>query len=125
MANAPSRLLKNLSFLQGEELKYHMAKSLQWEVHKARVITWIVLEDEEALKTGQVAIMFLDSSGRVVRRRRGGVREAEQIGGFWMRYSRHGILEWDIRLGANIRICYLSACEILKRCFILEMELVK
>lgn len=45
-------------------------KSMQAGIHQACVVTYAIIEDEEALETGLVALLFLDDCGRVVRRTR-------------------------------------------------------
>ncbi|KAL8721736.1 MAG: hypothetical protein Q9225_001634 [Loekoesia sp. 1 TL-2023] len=103
IARADQRLVGNLTGVsqgtphlgfQGAELERHVAKALQSSVHKACVVAWTVLEDEEALDSGKVALMFVDALGRVVRSKRVEVGEAEQMGGFWADGSWDEIDEW-------------------------------
>lgn len=104
VSHAPSRLLENLACFQGKELEEWVAKALQSSVHEACVVAWIVLEDEEALESKQVLLMFLDAYGRVVREKRVGVDEAEDMGGSWVRGSWHERDEWlEAELGEDYR----------------------
>ncbi|KAI4125113.1 MAG: hypothetical protein LQ338_004441 [Usnochroma carphineum] len=84
VARAPPKLLENLSSFQGEELEQIVREALQSEVHTAHVVTWIVLEDEKALANGEVAVMFVDAYGRVIRSKRTEVGEASMMGGAWV-----------------------------------------
>ncbi|KAL8782912.1 MAG: hypothetical protein Q9213_005024 [Squamulea squamosa] len=95
VARAPKMLQENLATFQGRELEDYMAKALQSAVHESCVISWIILEDEEALTTGKLAVMFLDALGRVVRSSRVGIGEASQISGFWQNGSWNEIAEWE------------------------------
>ncbi|KAL9599869.1 MAG: hypothetical protein Q9219_003563 [cf. Caloplaca sp. 3 TL-2023] len=80
---------------QGAQLEQEVAKLLQSEVHRNHVVTWLVIEDEEALETGLVAVVFIDGHGKVVRSKRVGAGEAEQMGGFWADHSWYEISEWE------------------------------
>ncbi|KAL8642258.1 MAG: hypothetical protein Q9228_001024 [Teloschistes exilis] len=104
IARADQRLVDNLTGVsqgmpqfgfQGAELENQVAKALQSSVHKACVVAWVVLEDEEALESGKVALMFVDALGRVVRSIRVEVGEAERMGGFWADGSWDEIHEWE------------------------------
>lgn len=95
LANTPSSLLDYLPYVSGGELEEYVAEVLQSDVHKASVVAAIVLEDEEALETGNVAVMFLDALGRVVRMKRVGVGEAQQMGGSWLDGSWDETAEWE------------------------------
>ena len=79
---------------QGAQLEQEVAKILQSEVHRNLVVTWIVIEDEEALESGNVVVAFIDSHGRVIRSKRVVAAEAEQMGGFWANHSWYEIAEW-------------------------------
>lgn len=92
---APAGLRQAFSRLQASEMEYNIAWALQSAVHETCVMTWIVLEDEEALETGMVAILFLDAVGRVVRKQRVDADEAESMGGFWMDGSWNEFGWWD------------------------------
>ncbi|KAL8757726.1 MAG: hypothetical protein Q9199_002013 [Rusavskia elegans] len=92
---APAGLRQNFTRLQASEMEHYIAWALQSAVHETCVMTWIVLEDEEALETGMVAILFLDAVGRVVRKQRVDADEAESMGGFWMDGSWNEFGWWD------------------------------
>ncbi|KAL8810777.1 MAG: hypothetical protein Q9200_002318 [Gallowayella weberi] len=103
VARADQRLVKNLTGVaqgtpdlgfRGADLELEVAKALRSNVHKACVVAWVVLEDEEALKSGQVNLLFVDSLGRVVRSRRIGAGAASQMGGFWADGCWDEIGEW-------------------------------
>ncbi|KAL8758633.1 MAG: hypothetical protein Q9184_003868 [Pyrenodesmia sp. 2 TL-2023] len=107
VARAPPDLVENLSCpngvpgfpgavgMRGEELEYHLAKALQSDAHRAFVIGWLVLEDEEALETGNVAVIFLDTLGNVVRSKRVTAEEAEQLAPLWQDLSFDESSEWE------------------------------
>lgn len=80
---APRQLRDNLWRNQGDALKQQIAEALQSSVHEACVVNWIVLEDEEALRSGDVMMLFLDAFGRAVRQKRVPPAQAEQFSGFW------------------------------------------
>ncbi|KAL8967777.1 MAG: hypothetical protein Q9183_002762 [Haloplaca sp. 2 TL-2023] len=79
----------------GEELEEKVAKALQSTVHESRVVTWLILEDEEALESGNVAVIFLDAHGRVVRLTRESTDLAQQFGGAWFDCCWDEFGEWD------------------------------
>ncbi|KAL8721910.1 MAG: hypothetical protein Q9225_001506 [Loekoesia sp. 1 TL-2023] len=95
LANTPSSLLENLSYISGGELQEYVTEVLQSDVHKAFVVAAVVLEDDEALETGDVAVMFLDALGRVIRTKRIGVGEAQQMGHSWLDGSWDETAEWE------------------------------
>ncbi|KAI4090292.1 MAG: hypothetical protein LQ344_004840 [Seirophora lacunosa] len=79
---------------QGQQLEDEIARALQSQVHSACVVTWLVLEDEEALRRGKVAVMFVDAGGNVVRSSRVEARVAEDMGGFWASSAWTEVDEW-------------------------------
>lgn len=91
---APTRLLQNLSSLQGEELEQFVAKTLQSAVHRAFMVNWIVVEDDFTLATGQAAIIFLDA-GRFVRSTRVDLGEVHQTDGGWADGCWDELVEWE------------------------------
>ncbi|KAL8675673.1 MAG: hypothetical protein Q9224_007419, partial [Gallowayella concinna] len=104
LAAADSRLVENLTGVsqgtphlgfRGAELEHEVAKALQSDVHKACVVAWVVLEDEQALNSGQVDLAFVDALGRVVRSTRIDAGGASQMGGFWADGSWDEIDEWS------------------------------
>ncbi|KAL8707933.1 MAG: hypothetical protein Q9220_007115, partial [cf. Caloplaca sp. 1 TL-2023] len=104
LASVDQKLLDNLTGVaqgtheigfRGEELEEEAAKALQSTAHRAHVVTWLILEDEEALESGNVAVMFLDAHGKVVRSKRVPPDEAEQMGGFWSDGCWDEIGEWQ------------------------------
>ncbi|KAL8917338.1 MAG: hypothetical protein Q9208_008008 [Pyrenodesmia sp. 3 TL-2023] len=107
VARAPPDLVEKLSCpngvpgfpgavgMRGEELEHNLAKALQSDAHAAVVIGWLVLEDEEALESGKVAVIFLDTSGNVVRSKRVTVEEAELLAPSWEDLSFDESLEWE------------------------------
>ncbi|KAL8994613.1 MAG: hypothetical protein Q9169_005457 [Polycauliona sp. 2 TL-2023] len=113
LATVDQRLLDNLTGVaqgtpeigfRGEELENKVAEALQSTVHSSHVITWLVLEDEEALETGNVAMIFLDAHGRAVRSKRVSPDEAGQMGGFWADGCWDEIGEWqDGEFGVEYR----------------------
>ncbi|KAL8802821.1 MAG: hypothetical protein Q9182_003581 [Xanthomendoza sp. 2 TL-2023] len=114
VAGADSRLVENLTGVsqgtphlgfRGADLEYEIAKALQSNVHKACVVAWVALEDEEALDSGEVNLVFVDALGRVVRSRRIDAGGASQMGGFWADGCWDEIGEWyDGDLGPEYQI---------------------
>ncbi|KAI4193918.1 MAG: hypothetical protein LQ350_008078 [Teloschistes chrysophthalmus] len=104
LASVDQRLMDNLTGVaqgtpeigfRGQQLEDAVAAALQSNVHRAHVVTWIVLEDEEALASGNVAVLFLDARGRVVRSKRVEPAYAEGIGGLWQDGSWDEISDWQ------------------------------
>ncbi|KAL8833431.1 MAG: hypothetical protein Q9170_004274 [Blastenia crenularia] len=97
---AERRLIANLTGasgapgFQGAELEFHVARALQSNVHRECVVTWVVVEDEEALETGDVGLMFVDGLGRVIRSKRVLPEDAQSIGGLWADGSWDEVDEW-------------------------------
>ncbi|KAL8942163.1 MAG: hypothetical protein Q9216_001810 [Gyalolechia sp. 2 TL-2023] len=109
VARAEPGLVSNLASgefgFKGQELEYHVAKALQAEVHRVRVVAWVVLEDEEALESGNVAVIFVDALGRVVRSTRVPAGDAESMGGAWADGCWDEMTEWtDGDLGPQYRL---------------------
>ncbi|KAL9008612.1 MAG: hypothetical protein Q9173_006278 [Seirophora scorigena] len=71
------------------------SRALQSQVHSECVVTWLVVEDEEALRSGKVAVMFVDACGNEVRSRRVEAGVAEDVGGFWASSSWTEMDEWE------------------------------
>ena len=101
---ADQRLVDNLTGVsqgnpqigfRGAQLEHYVAKTLQASVHKECVVAWIVLEDEEALDSGKVALIFVDALGRVVRSMRVDPGDAESVGGLWADGSWDEVDEWE------------------------------
>ncbi|KAL9024789.1 MAG: hypothetical protein Q9196_006259 [Gyalolechia fulgens] len=86
---------ESLSYFAGEEVDVYVAQALQSDVHKAFVVSRIVLEDEESLETGEVAVMFVDASGRIVRMKRIGTREAQQMEDLRVDGNWDDVEEWE------------------------------
>lgn len=103
VTGAPKQLLDNLSLMRGEELEQEVATALQSSVHEACVVNWIVLEDEEALRSGDVMILFLDVFGRVVRQKRMPAAQAEDMGGLWVDGSWMEVDWVDAEIGEEYR----------------------
>lgn len=76
---APSDTVENVSYIDGAEMEEYVAQALQSDVHKAFVVSRIILEDEESMETGEVAVMFVDAFGRVVRSKRISAEAAQQM----------------------------------------------
>ncbi|KAL8966676.1 MAG: hypothetical protein Q9183_003261, partial [Haloplaca sp. 2 TL-2023] len=104
LAAVDQRLLDNLTGVaqgrpgtgfHGEELEEEVAKALQSSVHRSHVVTWLVLEDAETLESGNVAVIFLDAHGRVVRLTRESTDLAQQFGGAWFDGCWDEFGEWD------------------------------
>ncbi|CAL8580057.1 hypothetical protein XPA_005791 [Xanthoria parietina] len=103
IAAVESRLVENLTGVsqgapglgfQGAELEYQIAVVLQSSVHLACVVTWVVIEDEEAFDSGNVGLMFVDALGRVVRWTRIEPAFVCAMGGAWARGSWVEMDEW-------------------------------
>ncbi len=107
LASAPPRLVENLYCpngvpgfpgavgMRGQVLEYHVGQLLQSKVHHTYVVSWLVLEDEEALDTGKVAVIFLDALGNVVRSKRVTAQDPEHIAGLWGDGSFVESSEWE------------------------------
>lgn len=61
----------------------------------ACVVTWIMVEDEEALESGMGKLLFLDAYGRVVKTTRVEANEVVQFGGGWADGCWDEIGEWE------------------------------
>ena len=55
----------------------------------------MIVEDEEALQTGKVWLLWLDYQGLIVRHKRIDVSDAEQVMGAWARGSWYEMEEWE------------------------------
>lgn len=76
-------------FTTPAEVEVQVLSAIQSNIHKACVVNYIIVEDEEALlpdtKTeGLVRLIFFDSCGYVVRSSRISAGHAEQMGGQWL-----------------------------------------
>ena len=83
LGSASPRLRQNLSFLEGAEYENAIQKSLLGSLHYGCKVTFLVVEDKEALETGNVLLLYLDAEGLVVRSLRLHPGEIEQISGAW------------------------------------------
>ncbi len=131
IAAVESRLVENLTGVsqgapglgfQGAELEYQIAVVLQSSVHLACVVTWVVIEDEEAFDSGNVGLMFVDALGRVVRWTRIEPAFVCAMGGAWARAAGSRWMSgWKETLGPNIRwgdlaaACCSRACEVRRK----------
>lgn len=99
----PMRLIESARrYLPAAEVQEHVLQVLQSSIHCACVKTYLIVEDEEALQTGQVLLLFLDNCGRAVRQQRLPAREAEDIGGAWVQHCWDEDHFWeDADLGAD------------------------
>lgn len=107
LARAPPQLVENLYCpngvpgfpgaigMRGQVLEYHVGQALQSNVHHTYVVSWLVLEDEEALETGNVAIIFLDALGNIIRSKRVTAQDPEHIAGLWGDGSFVESAEWE------------------------------
>lgn len=78
-------------FTTPAEVEVQVLSAIQSNIHKACVVNYIILEDEEALlpettAEGLVRLIFLDSCGYVVRSNRISAGDAEQMGGQWLEH---------------------------------------
>ena len=58
LEGAPKDLVKNLSFYSGTDLTHALHKILLNSVQDACVATWMIVEDDEALQTGKVWLLW-------------------------------------------------------------------
>lgn len=63
-------------------------------LHKMYVVNYLIVEDEEALESGLLLIIFLDAFGRVVRHCRMDASLAESMGGSWLECCWDESSEW-------------------------------
>ncbi|KAL8903160.1 MAG: hypothetical protein Q9207_004109 [Kuettlingeria erythrocarpa] len=89
IASAPPQLVENLYCPNG------VPGSRVQSVHHRYVVSWLVLEDEEALETGKVAVIFLDALGNVIRSKRVIALDPEHIAGLWGDGSFVESSEWE------------------------------
>ncbi|KAL8692319.1 MAG: hypothetical protein Q9218_002636 [Villophora microphyllina] len=105
VTRAPAMMLEDLSPLPAEHLEETVHTLLQSQVHKQCVVGWMVLEDEAAMESGEVAVMFLDAYGQVVRSQRSSPRDAEQMGGAWSSCMFDEMDEWELgELGEEYKL---------------------
>ena len=105
LGSASPRLRQNLSFLEGAEYEDAIRKALLGSLHYACKVTFLVVEDREALETGNVLLLYLDAEGLVVRSLRIHPGEIEQVSGGW---SDGCLIEddsyWeDVEIGTDYR----------------------
>ena len=101
----PKRMLEDaLGHLPAAEVQGYVLKILQSDIQRACVVNYMIVEDEEALETGLVLLLFLDECGRVVRQFRLSASEAEQIGGGWLELCWDESYYWvEADLGEDYR----------------------
>ncbi|KAL8836305.1 MAG: hypothetical protein Q9170_002978 [Blastenia crenularia] len=95
LASIPSALFESLSYCGGEDLEEFVGEVLQSGVHKTHVVTRLILEDEEAVQTGNVAVMFVDALGRIVRMKRIEVGELEHLNGVRVDAHWDDMVDWE------------------------------
>lgn len=81
-------------YYPAEEVRAHILGAMQSSIHKACVVNYILVEDQTALETGKVRLLFLDARGRVVRKTRVEREAAEEMGGFWVQSAWDDLDEW-------------------------------
>ncbi|KAL2014486.1 hypothetical protein VTN00DRAFT_2011 [Thermoascus crustaceus] len=70
-----------LELLDGEEDPQERFRLEHHRIHRDYVANFVIVEDEEALRNGNVLLNFVDSQGQVVRQKRTNFDEAQMIGG--------------------------------------------
>ncbi|KAF1821428.1 uncharacterized protein K489DRAFT_247871 [Dissoconium aciculare CBS 342.82] len=64
------------------------------ELHYDAAATYMFVADKEAIETGEVAVLFIDDCGRVIRHNRIPPQDCESLSGSWMECSLHEIYEF-------------------------------
>ena len=101
---APRQILQNLATVSGEELNALVGQILLSMVHKECVATCLIVEDKQALQSGEILLLYLDFQGDVVRKLRLHVDYSSQVSGAWARSSWYETLEWEeAEIGENYR----------------------
>lgn len=94
--------------LPAEDVQRLVLKAMQSGIHKACVTNYVIVEDGKTLggenREGLVAVLFLDTRGRVVRGVRVPAGDAEQLGGLWLECAWDEGGQWDeAELGPEYR----------------------
>lgn len=94
----------------------YVAQALQSDVHKAFVVSRIVLADDESMATGEVAVMFVDAFGRVVRQKRISAEAARQMDELSVDAQWDDMEEWEeAELGEEYEVGGLCEDLLVKR----------
>jgi hypothetical protein len=64
------------------------------ELHYDATMMYIFVADKEAIETGEVAVLFIDDCGRVVRHKRMPPVDCESLSGGWLEASPHDVYEF-------------------------------
>ena len=98
VAAAPAALIESAR-AQGfgeDEVQRMAVGAMVSAVHKACVVTYLIVEDEETLcEEGLVLLVFVDAYGDVVREKRVTAEQAEMMGGFWVNCSWDESGDWE------------------------------
>lgn len=115
-ASAPSGDVEHLSYIDDAEMGEYVAQALQSDVHKAFVVSRIVLADDESMATGEVAVMFVDAFGRVVRQKRISAEAARQMDELSVDAQWDDMEEWEeAELGEEYEVGGLCEDLLVKR----------
>lgn len=63
-------------------------------VQKAHVVNYLVIEDKQALESGEMLVVFVDDVGQVVRKNRMDGWEVDSLGGMWMQCAYDDVEIW-------------------------------
>jgi len=86
-----ANIRRNLPQERAEEEIFDIVHS---PVQKAYVANYLVIEDKQALESGEVLVVYVDDVGQVVRKNRVDVREVESLGGMWMQWAYDDVEIW-------------------------------
>jgi hypothetical protein len=64
------------------------------ELHYDAAATYMFVADKEAIETGEVAVLFIDDCGRVIRHNRMPPQDCESLSGSWSECSSYDIYEF-------------------------------
>jgi hypothetical protein len=64
------------------------------ELHYDATIMYMFVADKEAIETGEVAVLFIDDCGRVIRHNRIPPQDCESLSGGWLECSSYDIYEF-------------------------------
>ncbi|KAL8937890.1 MAG: hypothetical protein Q9216_004196 [Gyalolechia sp. 2 TL-2023] len=115
-SSTPSREMDHLSYVDDVEMEEHVAQVVQSDVHKAFVVSRLVLEDAESMETGEVAVIFVDAFGRVVRTKRIAIGDLQQMEELRVNADWDDFEDWeDAELGEDYEVGGLCEDLLVKR----------
>ena len=92
---APQSLLQYLTTFSRDELQETLGQILLSNFHERCVATCLIVEDRQALESGEILLLFLDFEGNVVRKSRIDMTETPQVSGAWARPCWDESTEWE------------------------------